>query len=748
MNFNSYVPDRIKSSYSMKMVATLTILFLITLVSTVFFYANVSGELQTSANADFTEHAADGANVTDLWAGSNTAVANGVATSSAIQSGDTDRITTRLDAAADADRVHAVHYVDRNSGEILASSRSSAAGQELAVSGVGDASGTVVGSARQAVGGTGSVVPFVAPVDGDRVVVVSASTDSLRRQLADSTYRTALLADGAVVVPSTAGRARDANATGLAANGSGIATGTVGGTELAATARSVPDSEWTVVSYAPTQAVYSDKNAATAGLVALLYVIAMNLGVFGITIGGNLALALRQLAERASEIGEGNLDVELETDRTDEVGMLYGEFATMRDSLKESLAEAEAAQAEAERAREEAEQREHETQRFNERLEAEAERYSEAMAACADGDLTRRLEPETDSGAMQSIASSFNEMIADLEQTIADVQEFADTVATSSADVEGSAGEVKEASEEVSKSIQQISSGAQEQTQDLQATADEVNDLSATIQEVASTTNEVAGQSDRVAELGAEGRETAQDTIEEMRAIENQTGDVVESIELLTDEIEEISQVTRLIDEIAEQTSILALNANIEAARAGEAGSGFAVVANEVKELSEETQQAVDEIETTIGKVQKRALDSADDIRQAESRITEGTETVEELTESLEAIVDGVDSVDGGLKSINDATDQQANSAQEIVRMVDEIASVSEETTQQAETVAATSEEASAAISDVSGSAAELAERTKELQEMLAAFDIAAREAAVPAADGGAAGDDAPGRED
>jgi methyl-accepting chemotaxis protein len=471
-------------------------------------------------------------------------------------------------------------------------------------------------------------------------------------------------------------------------------------------------------------------DVAVSGLVGLLIVFMVNLALVGIVLGGNVALELGRLARRAERIGDGELDVDFETDRTDEIGRLYGTFATMRDSLATTLDDLETE-------RERAMEAKRETTRRNEALNADAERFSEVMAACADGDLRHRLDPESENEAMQSIATSFNEMVEELETAVARVSRFAENVDDISSEVQTSAAEVKRASEEVSESMQEISDGSTSQTEDLGVAAEEINDLSATVEEVASTTSTIAERSKSVAELADAGQSAADEATAEMEDAEDSTATVVETIEQFNRDAEQIEEIISLIDEIAEQTNMLALNANIEASRGASGGDdaeGFAVVAREVKELASETQEAVDEVEETLQSIKQGAAASAEEVQAVEDSISTATSTVTGLSDQLTEISRGVSAVDEGIQEIDQATSSQATSAQELATIVESVANVSTETSSQAEQVAAASEESTATISKVSGDVETLDERAERLHEVVDVFEVSQTPVA---ADGG-----------
>ncbi|OIB56210.1 HAMP domain-containing protein [Natrialba sp. SSL1] len=167
------------------------------------------------------------------------------------------------------------------------------------------------------------------------------------------------------------------------------------------------------------------ENRAIAALTGILVIFSINLGLVGIILGGNIALALRQLGSKAEEIGNGNFDIDLTTSRVDEVGSLYDTVGGMRDSLETTLEEVEAEQQRAQEAKQNAEEKasELETERAQikelqqeaehqrQQLTTEAEQFSQTMAACANGQLNKRLESTTDNEAMEEIARSFNEML-------------------------------------------------------------------------------------------------------------------------------------------------------------------------------------------------------------------------------------------------------------------------------------------------------------------------------------------------
>ncbi|WP_254762587.1 methyl-accepting chemotaxis protein [Natrinema marinum] len=718
-----------------------------TLAVGTLFLGHVSGSVGPAAADHFDDRTDDRSDVAAVWLETTGETASGLATDPTVEGGTADEIETELAATHSAreGRIAAIHYLDGD-GSVLASSTDGAVGESFfEAAGVeGETNGP--SAAHQGVATNGSVLSFVTSVERDDgsqgYVVVSAPVDAFASVLETEGARTVVTdGDGATVaaVGDEASIGDGSVLTAVSPSDDGVVTGVPEGTdtEYAATAATIDigETSLTVTTYDTATAVYAPQNTATASLVAMLFVFFLHLGFVGIVLGGNISLNLRRLANKAERMGEGDLEVDLETDRIDEVGTLYASFATMRDSLKETLSDLEDQR---ERARE-AQQR---TEQRNRELEAEAERYSEVMAACAAGDLEQRLEPETDHEAMTSIAEAFNEMIADLEEAVAQVKTISAEVARTSTEVQTSSDEIRRASQEVSTSVQEISDGSAKQAEDLSVATTEVKEMSATVEEVAAATSSIAEQSNEVDELATEGRQAVAETTAEMHAASDQTEAVAETIRSLDEEAEQIQEIVELIDEIAGQTNMLALNAAIESARSESASSdsgGFQAVADEVKELAAQTQSAVDDVEIMIESIQQRATESATQIQQAEATIGSATGRVDDLSRKLDRIATEIEQVAAGVEEIDQATDEQAGSAEELATIVQDVASVANETTSQAQQVAAAAEETTATISDVSAEATRLDERAADLADAVDEFSVSssANPTAAAAGQGG-----------
>ena len=484
-----------------------------------------------------------------------------------------------------------------------------------------------------------------------------------------------------------------------------------------------------------------------AGIAALLVV-----GV-GLFTSRRITRPINDVADDAAAVADGDLDRDIRRSTSStEIDTLTSSIGAMKrnvvsaledaetakrqaedereraqaakDEAERATAEAEASQEEAEAARKDAERARHEAEALSSAIESKADDYSAVMAAAANGDLTRRMDPESRSEAMAEIGEAFNEMIADLEATVVEIQAFAERVDGTSGQVTSSATEVERTSEEVSESIQDISDGAARQNENLQEVSGEMNGLSATIEEIASSASEVAGVSQRAAEVGETGSEHAAEALAEMDRIESSAAGAKDEVESLDEEMAAIGDIVELIDGIAEQTNLLALNASIEAARAGEAGQGFEIVATEIKDLAAETAEATTEIEALIENVQSSTRTTVEDVSRVQTRLSSGMDTVESALDSLDEVVEYVEEANDGIQSISDATDDQAASTEEAVAMLDEIANTSEETTAEAQNVAAASEQATSAIGEVSDHATDLSRQATDLAERLDEFEV------------------------
>ena len=509
----------------------------------------------------------------------------------------------------------------------------------------------------------------------------------------------------------------------------------------------VAGTDWTVVKAVPAANAYAVAQTVERGLLILIGIGLVGVVLLGGTVGRNTATAISRLSDRAAAIEAGDYDVAVDTDREDEIGQLYDSIAGMRDGLVERLEAADEAQSEAEAARKEAEA-------LTAELESTAGEYGDVMAACAEGDLTRRLDPAVDNDAMESIARSFNAMLDEWEETVVSIQSFADAVEATSEESEASIRDIETASREVSEAAQRITDVTREQREQAAAVSDDTSDLSATVEEITSTAATVASTAEETSAAGETGRAAASEAVAELEAIRERTEQAVESVEQLDERMTEIGEVAELIGDIAEETNVLALNANIEAARArsGEGGDGFAVVADEVKSLAAETKESAAEIEARIEEVTDRTEATVADIRDVGERVDDGTETVSSALEALEEIADRADETNDGIQEISRATDQQADAAQDVSSKTDRVAELAEDAADETENVAAAAEEQASQIEETAHRIDELAGRVADLRAELDAFETDARDAGLdptraggtaadrPAADGGTDG--------
>ncbi len=483
----------------------------------------------------------------------------------------------------------------------------------------------------------------------------------------------------------------------------------MGDRDLALGYAPVEGTDWVVITHVPKAEAFALQETITRSLGAILVVAILGLGAVALTIGRSTASALDDLTAKAAQLEDGDLDADLESDRVDEIGRLYDAFGNMRDALQERIAEVE-------RARER-------TERINSHLEAKADEYRDVMDACAAGDMSARMDADSESEAMTEIARSFNGMMDRMEVTTARLKTFAGEVAAASEEVTASAEEVRSASDQVSRSVQEINEGTDRQREQFAAVENEMTELSATVQEIASSANEVSEIADGTAEAGQRGRERVEDARETMTEVASEAEQSVAEFERLRESLADTAALVDDIAGIATRTNTLALNANIEAARSTNGDEeGFAVVAGNVKDLASEAKEVAEEAEAMIDDLQHRATEAAQEVRETSQKATASVHIADEAADALERIAEHTETTAAGIEDVSAVTRQQASAVQEVTAMVEDAAEISEETAQNSQAVAAAAEEQTSALSAVTRSASQLAEQSVHLSEGLDRF--------------------------
>ncbi len=282
----------------------------------------------------------------------------------------------------------------------------------------------------------------------------------------------------------------------------------------------------------------------------------------------------------------------------------------------------------------------------------------------------------------------------------------------------------KEGIEAVAQTVDEFAKGATEQASDAQVAAENMSTLALEINESVENASKLREYTAEVSKNNDEGFALIQELTGKFNATIESNENLNKNVSTLSVKSASIGEITSAIQSIAEQTNLLALNAAIEAARAGEAGRGFAVVADEIRKLAEQTSKSTEQINTIISEILNEINSTTENMEIATESIQLSSDVVSNLKLSFEAIETSMEStlaqLDGitnSIQNVNDSKDVATNSIQGI-------SAITEENAASAEEISATMETQTELMSGIQSNSSEVLSIARKLDEIIQRFNL------------------------
>lgn len=518
-----------------------------------------------------------------------------------------------------------------------------------------------------------------------------------------------------------------------------------------------------IVELAETAKKNSDVAAANAfmSIVLIAAIIVIILIGFAVILTRSITGPLSRVVEMLEELSKGHFGMRLSLDQTDELGVMASTMDNYADKLQKYLIGTLQKVAKGEKnislipAADDRDEIAPAVNTMITTIDSVVGEVNGLIADAQEGNLKTRGKPEQFVGSYREIIEGINNMLQAITVPLNEALRVADLFAHAkfgsrfdeSVEVKGDLIALKEglntvgrelslvirevsdqvgaltaSSEEAAASVEEVTAGAatlaqssglvstnaESSVKSVEQVLNAMEDLSSSVATIATKVDAVSRLSQEANTLSTNGVTQAGVAEKGITAINDSVNDVGSIIVEIRSQMNEIGKIVDIIGDIADQTNLLALNAAIEAARAGDAGMGFAVVANEVKTLAQESQGSAENIGQIIASLQQQSERAAKAMDQATSEVSKGSDAITETIQFFHTIADQVEDISQNMVEVASLSEEGAAAVEEITASISEVKNLSELTAQEAIGSSAASEEASAALNQISTVISEL----------------------------------------
>ncbi|MBO8157868.1 MAG: HAMP domain-containing protein [Bacillaceae bacterium] len=357
------------------------------------------------------------------------------------------------------------------------------------------------------------------------------------------------------------------------------------------------------------------------------------------------------------------------------------------------------------------------------KMQAPLKELLNGIQQVSNGDFNVQLDVKS-KDELGQLSEKFNGMVIKLKDIFIKIKRTSSEVKASTDEFVEIASQSTAIGNGLQSSLKEVASGLDMQLEGTKESINAMTEMSTGIQRIADMSSIVSEKSIDTLKQTEEGNSLVKQTITQMKKITNTVGSVNSVLKQLGNRSDEIGSIISVIKDISEQTNLLALNAAIEAARAGEHGKGFAVVADEVRKLAEQTQNSSDKISQLINETQNETTLALEAIGNGIHEVDTGEDLINKLGDAFQNILIATKAVAEHIQEVSATSEEMSASSEQITSSVEQIASIAQESAETFNKLSSSSKNQVESMDKVSNKSNALKGITEELDKNLSYFKV------------------------